>query len=175
MPETVEELSRLQRELSDLRFERERSRNTAPPGTEKFARGQEVVAVRVAFDYEGPDGFSDVHSAVGLDVTWDDLFGGVGPSMFNETSESRMRELLLAVLDHQVRQLAEARFGEVWGLALAQASFDMVKIQLVALGLIEKGVRKRAVNDSQTYWRLTPYGETYVMSLHAVETKAARD
>ena len=50
---------------------------------------------------------------------------------------------------------------------VTQRAFDEVKVQLVALRLIEKSEKRHGINDSNTYWRLTSYGETYVMRLRA--------
>lgn len=50
---------------------------------------------------------------------------------------------------------------------LEQNSFDKIKVQLVALKLIEKSRKKHGVHDKSTYWSLTPYGEHYVMRLKA--------
>jgi hypothetical protein len=47
-------------------------------------------------------------------------------------------------------------------------SFDTIKIQFVALGLIKISEAKRKVGDQSTYWCLTPYGTTYLMRLRAV-------
>lgn len=41
----------------------------------------------------------------------------------------------------------------------------------MALGLIQKSVRKRSLKDTGTYWSLTPYGEHYATVLKAIPTK----
>ena len=44
---------------------------------------------------------------------------------------------------------------------------DQLKIQFQALGLVERGTKKRAVSDMNTYWKLTPYGEKYLINIRA--------
>lgn len=46
---------------------------------------------------------------------------------------------------------------------ISQESFNMIKVQFRALGLITSGEKKRSTSDKQTYWKLTPYGD-YVMT-----------
>ena len=54
-------------------------------------------------------------------------------------------------------------------------SVNQIIVQLVALGLIEKSIRKRAVSDKATYWSLTPFGERQVMLLNAIRSSDAQD
>jgi hypothetical protein len=43
-----------------------------------------------------------------------------------------------------------------------------VKVQLFSLGLITQSDRRRAVSDTNTYWKLTPYGREQLMRLRAI-------
>ena len=47
--------------------------------------------------------------------------------------------------------------------------FLTVKIQLKALGLITKSVKKRSLNDTYRYWPLTSYGDTVMTRLRAIK------
>jgi hypothetical protein len=49
-----------------------------------------------------------------------------------------------------------------------QSDFEIVLIQLSALGLIVQSVRNRSVKDRGTYWTLTPFGVTVMNRLRAV-------
>ena len=44
---------------------------------------------------------------------------------------------------------------------------DKIRVQFQALGLMAPGSRRRAVSDGRKYWRLTPYGEKYLLSITA--------
>ena len=48
--------------------------------------------------------------------------------------------------------------------------FDQIKMQLQALGLITRGTKKRPVSDKEVYWKLTPYGEKYLIKISAIES-----
>jgi len=52
---------------------------------------------------------------------------------------------------------------------------DQLKIQFQALGLIERGTKKRAVSDTNTYWKLTPYGEKYLINIRATKKNKKQD
>ena len=56
---------------------------------------------------------------------------------------------------------------EMCDISLPASSFQALKVQFVALGLITLSDRKRGVHDKGTYWKLTPYGVNYVMKLMA--------
>lgn len=44
----------------------------------------------------------------------------------------------------------------VVSVSVDRETFDKVKVQLVALGLIQKSVARHGVHDKHTYWSLTP-------------------
>ena len=52
--------------------------------------------------------------------------------------------------------------------SVAAESFNTIKVQLRALGLITKSEKVRSVKDTQTYWSLTPYGDTAMTRLLAI-------
>jgi hypothetical protein len=48
--------------------------------------------------------------------------------------------------------------------------FNTIKVQLLALRLMAKSLKKktRSVNDKSAYWTLTPYGERIMTELRAI-------
>lgn len=50
------------------------------------------------------------------------------------------------------------------------ATFQTIKVQMRALGLITKSVKSRSVKDTSTYWTLTPYGDEVMTRLRAIPT-----
>lgn len=54
---------------------------------------------------------------------------------------------------------------------IEEESFQQVKVQLIALRIIELSDRKRTVKDTETYWHLTPYGFRVMMNLKALRRK----
>jgi hypothetical protein len=47
--------------------------------------------------------------------------------------------------------------------------FETIKIQFRALGLFEKSVKQRSLKDTDTFWKLTPYGDTVMRQLRAIK------
>jgi hypothetical protein len=109
-----------------------------------------------------------------VEVTWDDVFHELGPEMMDEASESRLRkrfgEESIWYIDEEKRTSLS-----VWHRVLNQDSLNLVKVQLAALGLIRKSPRKKAIRDTETYWTLTDYGETYLLRLRALQRSETED
>ena len=95
----------------------------------------------------------------------------VGPSLMDETTEQN----LSAEIDALAFKIAEGEteripdFGSLMEVEVSGECFDGIKVQLSALGLIERSTdRKRPVSDSATYWRLTESGRDVLLRLRAV-------
>jgi hypothetical protein len=58
---------------------------------------------------------------------------------------------------------------ELEDFEILEDDFHTIKIQLRALGLIMQSVRSRRPQDSMAYWTLTPYGDTVMTMLRAIE------
>lgn len=57
----------------------------------------------------------------------------------------------------------------------ADEAVNMVVVQLNALGLIDKGIKRRPIQDKNIYWRLTPAGEKYMYELRAIRKPSLFD
>lgn len=86
--------------------------------------------------------------------------------MFDEASEAR----IFGRLREHSRQLVPLsdEVAQVQSFDLEQEDLHRVKVQLAALGLTQQSVRRRGVNDKNTYWTHTPYGESHLMRLNAI-------
>ena len=49
---------------------------------------------------------------------------------------------------------------------------DQIRVQFQALGLMEGGTKKRAVSDTHTYWKLTPFGERHLIQIRAIRKRS---
>jgi uncharacterized protein DUF4062 len=58
--------------------------------------------------------------------------------------------------------------GEVYDATVTTESFNDVKVQFAALGLIEKGTKRRPGSDTHKYWRLTERGNVRLLRLRAI-------
>lgn len=130
-----------------------------------------------------------------LTPTWNELFSHLGPDLMDEAAEEylieRLSEMCLdlareELLDDEAEndtanadaaggqdeeEEASSKVGGVYEAEVALDSYNDVKVQFSALGLIERGTRRRPPSDNMNYWQLTPRGHDQLMRLKAVRKK----
>lgn len=155
---TPEQLNTLRAQVDELTRQLNDARTAPPAEAEGLAKGDEVFPLRYSYYTAG----SDRHQEAKL--TWDEIFATVGPIMLGEASEEQLREQLQQKIltDTELPRHARPRVGE--------EDFQTIKVQLLALGLMQKSIKKRTASDTQTYWTLTSYGERYATVLKAIRT-----
>jgi hypothetical protein len=155
-------LNELREEISQLKAALARARTQPPTGSEAYAQGSESFTVIVQHRKDYGDSWDNTD----VQLTWDDIFYELGPLLFNEASEQQLRnrltEQILMYDDDFIRK--SPKYHRIY-----VDSFETIKIQLVALGLMQKSDRKHPPSDTATYWQATPYGEQYVMKLRALK------
>lgn len=180
-PETETELAELRQKVAEL---------TNALGTERRQHQQEDTALLAQGDDEVLLSCSVwFHTQANIDAgtafearrreaegdfgtTWNDILAYVGPALMDEATEhalsAELDQLALGIaMDETDRIADEDDFGQLSEVEVSGESFDDVKVQLFALGLIEKSERKRPVADNATYWTLTDYGRDTLMRLRA--------
>lgn len=158
-PEAIIELRAT---IDNLRAELSSMRNAPPVGTDKLAQGKDPFTVTVSYNVQYFES-----STMMATLTWDRVFGLLGPLLLDETTEQKMARHLDANVFRIMKEdyAADAREGTS---QVNADDFQSIKVQLFALGLMKKGERRRAATDTASYWKLTPYGESYMMRLRAV-------
>jgi hypothetical protein len=128
-----------------------------------------------------------------LTPTWNALFKHLGPDLMDEASEEylieRLSEMCLDLAREDLLEEDEvfeanavknakkeearraSRVGGVYEAEVALGSFNDVKVQFSALGLIEKGARRRPASDGNNYWLLTPRGNGQLMRVGAIRRR----
>lgn len=102
--------------------------------------------------------------------TWDEIIDLLGPFMLNEAPEPDLRTILQTRIRGDLIAL-----GKGWerlenlSVAVRDDSWGRILVQLRALGVIASGSKKRAVNDKNVYWMLTPAGDEYLVRLKATK------
>lgn len=191
-PEAVLEVARLQAEVAELRSALDTERHSAPSGAETLAQGADEFPLVGEFTYvvdpdaEDREGNALDHDtafdAWTMSIIWNDLFRLLGPRLLNEASESDLQGLVLNLLESSADDAlihfhdAMKKIGfspelvdaELDSVVVSRKSFDQIVVQLLALGLMAKSDRPHGVNDRNTYWSLTPHGETVLLSLTAI-------
>lgn len=101
-----------------------------------------------------------------ISLTWDDIFRDIGPALINEASSSNILSILIS-LNKQVPLEKNQSPSSFQSVNVAQECFNEIVIQFRALGLIDKGAKKRGVNDRNSYWSITPKGDRHLVNILA--------
>lgn len=171
---SVKEIARLQKENTDLKQHLNEVSTEAPRGTENFAQGEDKVCLKYSFTVYTEDLVYDRCEKTceyADDYTWDSIFRCVAPSMIDECTDYDFKRNIEDFILHNTTWKPKKDYeflDDDEGIELYQESFDLVKVQLKALGLITLGEKKRPSADQQTYWKLTPYGDFTMTGLLAI-------
>lgn len=160
----LREMQELKAKVTQYDMEMLLGTTAAPPGTELLAQGTDPVQIELSLKTDE----KHTKENFNLKTNWDMLFSYCGPSMMNEcTDEELFSRIKLALLHVAPENII--KFNTLNGMILPYVFEDKIRIQLQALGLITPGIKKRAVADTTSYWRLTPYGGKYLLRLSAVK------
>lgn len=163
---SVKEIARLQKENAELIQRLNEISTEAPKGTEVFAQGNDQVEIKFYFTAEEKRCYQSYSCEDEEFYTWNELFACVAPQMIDECTDG-VFEISLSkyIQDHSnwKEKLEFSKLENAQDFEISQESFNMIKVQFRALGLITSGEKKRSTSDKQTYWKLTPYGD-YVMT-----------
>lgn len=108
-----------------------------------------------------------------IEVTWDDIFYQISPLMIHEASDLQLSNSLDAMVKSYgltlLQKSKEGKKHSFRSFSISDEDFQTIKVQLRALGLINKSEKNRSVKDTKTYWTLTPYGDSVMNRLRAIE------
>lgn len=187
--EVLEELNELRKQLAVAKADTKNAREGPPDEAKELAQGDVVADLafqteaRVTTDAGTTYNLTRHHD---LNPTWDNLFSAVGPEMLSEASDRALRIRIRGWLDEEYgRQVKSEIRKETVGegeivtrilnskIDITGDDFGTLIIQLRALGLIEKSERQRSVEDTETYWTLTAYGDQHLTTLRAIRREEA--
>jgi hypothetical protein len=154
----VREIQDMRARIEELEKEKEELTSGWRPPLETLARGSDVVKLQYSCNVY-IKGDCKV-SMVDTQMTWDQVFATVAPQMMNEVPEQIMRQALEEYIASRALEDVQANLPKahaVRNVVLSTQSFNQVKIQLRALGLIKKTTRKDAAGA--THWQLTALGD----------------
>ena len=140
--------------------------SVAPSGSDQLAQGTDLVSLQKTLILDDDGNVKSTH----LKVSWDKLFSYCGPSMMSECKDSEIFQRIKLVYYHEIPEALRV-FNPLKSMILPYVFEDKIRVQLQALGLIAPGIKKRAVSDGSSYWRLTPHGEKYLLGIKAVKRK----
>lgn len=161
--EANKEILRLMTENDALRAEMNKIQESAPQGTETLAQGEDLYCVH--FDYYNDDDGECYEDGVDT-FSWNKIFAWLAPYMVVECVEWQLETYFVNFIKENVNKQL---LGNIDVNHVYKRHFQDVKIQLLALGLIEKSFIKKSASNTQVYWSLTPYGHKVMMQLKAIK------
>lgn len=99
-------------------------------------------------------------------VTWDDIFRDLGPALINEATSQSVEHILARFHVYAPVEENQSLASEPYA-RIEPECFNEIMIQFRALGLIDVGIKKRGVNDRNSYWSITPAGDRHLVSILA--------
>jgi hypothetical protein len=179
-PESLLEISRLRSKIDSLTAELAAVRLQPPSGSEDLQSGEDLVRQPIlvmayseaAIKILDSSSFaSQTEYPLNLMVSWNELFSACGALMLQQQAEegaiktsmeTRSLELLRNKIPwFKIRRAQRVKFPD--------STFQTIKVQLIALGWVQKSEIKRAPSDKGRYWTLTPYGEMVFMQISAIK------
>ena len=168
---TLADVLALKNRVAELEEELHDASLSAPRGTEGFEQGDDQVLVRGVFNVadDAFDLFGRTNYSTTISLTWNEIFAGVAPTMISETSEealySAFRKLFAERSRHKIKESVRQ---SIRGSDFSDEQIETCIVQFRALGLIRESVKKRSVKDTNTYWKLTPWGDHLMTTLRAI-------
>lgn len=165
------EILRLRKRTEELESQLTKGRHNAPPGTDQLSQGTELCTLHVSFRALRKPTYQNTRfEDYAIEVSWNDLVYDVGPMLMSPTNELSFHSALtsscskhLIALSQRKKDLKE--LDEIKSVSVSAHDFQTVKIQLRALGIIDR---------SGAMWSLTPFGDQMVTQLRALPMKSVK-
>ena len=170
----IEEILGLRRRIEELQQELLAASTHGPEGASGLAQGEDAFEISYTF-VASPTKYTHNGTTYrgAVKAGWDDIFSDVSPLMINEVTEgdlSKALDKLIGDLEHlDLTRSKGFKDLNLMNFRIDSDDFQTIKIQLRALGLITKSTTSRSVKDTATYWTLTPYGDTVMTRLRAIQ------
>lgn len=162
---TIEEL---RTRILELETEKQLS-SSLPEGIENLAQGSETYSQNA--ELKNDEGLI---KKIQLRASWDKLFKYAGTAMVGECTETEFRDKIQLAYFHSLPK-GFSKNAKYDNIVVYHVVFDQIKMQLQALGLITRGTKKRTVSDREVYWKLTPFGEKYLIKISAIKSSIEDD
>jgi len=158
--EANKQILALKEENEALKAKLKQVEDEDPKGIENLQQGDDKVTVGVSFYY------IKTHY-LKIDISWNRIVSILAPVLVDESSEDKMKSVFVdSIREDILKKYKDYVHNHP---KIEEESFQQIKVQLIALRIIELSDRKRTVKDTETYWHLTPYGFRVMMNLKALK------
>jgi len=151
--ESSKEILKLREQIDTLNAKIREIEDKDPEGIEGLQQGEDEVNIL----YPG-----SMHGNKIYKFTWNKIIAALTPHMIDECSEK--------VLKFSLHEFVRQEKNNIQSFStISDDSFQTIKVQLIALGIIKPSTKKHSTTDTNTYWTLTPYGNRLMMKLKAIK------
>lgn len=157
--EANKQILALKEENETLKAKLKQVEEEDPKGLEVFQQGDDVLTISVSYYY------GNTHY-LKVNLSWNRIVSILAPVLVDEASEEKMKRILVESIREDILKV-DKNYRPNYP-KIEEGSFQQIKVQLIALRIIEISDRKRTVKDTETYWHLTSYGFRVMMNLKAL-------
>lgn len=147
------EILRLRKQIDDLSGKIKQLEEKRPEGSELLAQGEEIVVVN------SRDAIRNVFKN---SFTWNNIISLLSPHMISECSEQDLKN----AMNNELALLNRDYYAPI---NISENSFQTIKVQLLALGIICESTKVHSTANTNVYWSLTPWGKKQMMNLKAIK------
>lgn len=164
------EILRLRKQIEALEAQIAAASARPPAGTEGLAGGEDKFEIVWQVTYRNPQNpYKPYGRDLSFEISWNDIFAAISPMLIDDANESSIKQHLTDyVWDRTDKSFLREENLKHLNHSVTEDSFQTIKVQLRALGLITKSTKQRGVKDPGTYWTLTPYGDALMNQLRAM-------
>ncbi len=166
------EILSLKKEIENLQIKLNEARTQAPEGSHLFAQGEDTIKLRYVYKY-GFQKYNSDEANGKQEVTWNEIFYTISPLMIDELSNDNLHSAIKGFLYRKAKPSLDKEKKlegkNLYDFRINNDDFQTIKVQLKALGLMNKSHKSRSVKDTGTYWALTPYGDEMMTKLRAIK------
>lgn len=153
--EQNKEILRLREENEKLLEKIKNIEENAPEGTEELCQGEDEFGIQIKATVD--DNYDDEFE---YKMSWNDICRAILPHLVQFCWEYNMTNYL--------RDYIAAREPQYTCIHISDISFQTIKVQLIALGLITEAPKVKTSKTLYAAWTLTKYGAITMMRLGAL-------
>ncbi len=150
--EANSEILKLRKEIDEYKKKIYQYEISEPKGIDDLAQGNDTIALLF---------YSQLKGTGEVELTWNNMISLLAPLLIVECSEVNLKRALSEFYKINYRGGSGAWF-------ISEESFQSVKVQMMALGIIQESARIHSTADTNVYWSLTPWGKTLLFRLKAI-------
>ena len=148
------EILRLREQIDALNTKIHEIEDKVPDGIDDLQQGEDKMCILYTSNLHEKD--------IKVNVSWNRIISSLAPHLIRDCSETQLK----VAINDMVRSVEKRNIDTH---SLSDDSFQTIKVQLIALGIIKLSKQDHTAKDLNTYWVLTSYGYKKMMWLKAIK------